>query len=113
MILEVRTVSRKTPRDGRLEVTEATARRLALVGAPVPVALDEAVADATLEAFACTCGAAKGDGHVHHFVVSPLLTALREGETVVLEWLDETRLEVARAHPLGDGHDVAVRPPGA
>lgn len=100
MQLEVREVSRKTPCDGRLEIGETTARRLAGLGdLVVEVGLQRAAA--TLESVACQCG--KGGGaseHVHHFVQAPLFTALVPGETVVLELLDGGVVSVARTHPL-------------
>ncbi len=100
MLLEVREVSRKTARDGRLEVTEASARRLGLVPSPLQVALDEVRGEATLVDMSCTC-AKGGDsaGHRHYFVQSSLFSVLPAGETIVLE-LDERVLTVARPHPL-------------
>lgn len=100
MVLEVREVSRKTPRDGRLEISATTARRLASLGHfAVEVGLQRA--PGAIEALACQCEKGGGaSGHVHHFVQSALFTALAPGETVVLELLDEGVVSVARAHPL-------------
>ncbi|MBK6487763.1 MAG: hypothetical protein IPF98_13000 [Gemmatimonadetes bacterium] len=101
MLLEVREVSRKTPGDGRLEITEVSARRLAMHGTQLPVAVDEARGEGRLVAMRCTCdkGGASG-GHQHHFVESPLFRQLPAGETVVLELLDGPQLSVARPHSL-------------
>lgn len=100
MVLEVREVSRKTPRDGRLEISESSARRLAALGAfAVEVNLQRG--DGTVAAIACQCEKGGGtSGHLHHFVEATLLTSLVPGETVVLELLDGPVLAVARAHPL-------------
>ncbi|MBK9979157.1 MAG: hypothetical protein IPP20_14785 [Gemmatimonadetes bacterium] len=101
MLLEVREVSRKTPRDGRLEVTGDTARRLAVFGATLPVEVDVQRGEVTLEVMACQCEKGGGAaGHTHHFVSSALFTSLLAGETVVLELLDGPLLAVARPHPL-------------
>lgn len=101
MLLEVREVSRKTPGDGRLEITEASARRLAMHGTQLPVAVDESQGDGRLVAMACTCEkAGASGGHTHHFVESPLFRLLPAGETVVLELLDGPLLAVARPHSL-------------
>lgn len=100
MVLEVREVSRKTPRDGRLEITESSARRLAALGA-FAVEVDLQRSEGTLAAIACQCAKGGGTtGHMHHFVEASLLTALVAGETVVLELLDGPVLSVARGHPL-------------
>ena len=47
-MLEIRTVGRKTPKDGKLEITEATARRLAIIGAEIPVRVSAQVSTAVL-----------------------------------------------------------------
>ena len=97
-LLERVVVSRKTPGDGRLMISAASAARLEALGG---VALERGGerAAARLHAMTCTCG--KGDGHgahVHHFVESPLLKALEPGTEVALE-LDEraATLRVERA----------------
>ena len=113
MVLEVREVSRKTAADGRLEISEATARRLTSLdehrdgsrgASPEPillVALDRLRDVGTLVAMTCTCDKGGGaSGHTHHFVQSPLFRALPAGETVVMELLDEKLFSVARPHPL-------------
>jgi len=101
VLLEVREVSRKTARDGRLEVTEESARRLRVIASPLPVALGDAQGEATLIDMTCTCSKG-GDagGHRHYFVQSSLFSDLRAGETIVLELLDGKTLMVARPHPL-------------
>jgi hypothetical protein len=104
MILEIREVSRKTPRDGRLEISGETARRLGALAPPLPLLVGEASGAAELEAMECTCGKGAatpgGAPHRHHFVRSPLFMQLTEGESVVLELDAGDRLHVARPHAL-------------
>lgn len=98
MILEVRTVGRKTPGDGRLEITDATRRRLAIVPA-----LRARVADdeypATLEVLSCDRCTGTGH-HEHHFVRSDAFRSLVAGESCVIELHVDGVVEVARPHPL-------------
>ncbi|HEX4933499.1 MAG TPA: hypothetical protein VFV33_09990 [Gemmatimonadaceae bacterium] len=104
MVLEVREVSRKTPLDGRLEVSAETARRLAPFGGQVTVEVGLQRDAGTLELMACQCAKGGGaGGHTHHFVRSSLFESLTAGETVVLELLDGPVVAVARPHPLTPG----------
>ncbi len=104
MVLEIREVSRKTPRDGRLEITAESARRLGMLRPPLALAVGDERGEAGVESMECHCdkAAASPDGapHTHHFVCSPLLMQLTVGESVVLELDDAGRLHVARPHPL-------------
>ena len=81
--LERRTVSRKTAGDGKLEITEAAASRLAPLGTQFTASLAGETAPATVGAMPCTC---RGDDtpHVHHFIQSELFRALGAGSTVDL-----------------------------
>ena len=88
MLLERRTVSRKTPRDGRLEISAGSAERLAALGREFAVATGGVTGRGRLEAMPCGCAKGAGGGHVHHFVESPLLTSLVPESTVLVE-LDE------------------------
>jgi hypothetical protein len=90
MILELRPVSRKTPLDGKLEISPAAAARLATLGAEFPLASAGLEGSGRLEALTCTCVKGAGERHVHHFVESPLLKALAPGTEVRVE-LDEER----------------------
>jgi hypothetical protein len=80
-LLERRTVSRKTPGDGRLEVSRAAAERLRAAGDALVVALDGRCAAGRVESMQCTCGKSAG-AHEHHFVSSEILTGLRAAEEV-------------------------------
>ena len=88
-LLERVVVSRKTPGDGRLMISSASAARLETLG---DVALERGSERGVARVHAMTCTCAKGEGHahVHHFVESPLLKALTPGMEVALE-LDEPR----------------------
>ncbi|MDQ2931726.1 MAG: hypothetical protein M3Y05_13060 [Gemmatimonadota bacterium] len=94
MLLERRTVSRKTPLDGKLEISAATASRLATLGASFPLRLDVGTAiddTARLHELSCTCTKAAASGqHTHHFVESVALRSLEEGSEVRVE-LDDAR----------------------
>lgn len=100
VLLENRTVSRKTPRDGKLEILDSTAARLAALGQEFTVVSAGRKDTARLETMTCECGKGGGKGHVHRFVESPLLQAFIEGTELRLE-LDESdgvlRVEVAEA----------------
>ena len=91
MLLEQRPVSRKTPLDGKLEISPEAAARLAALGAEFPLASGGREGRGRLESMTCNCTKAAASGsHVHHFVESPLLTGLVPGSEVRVE-LDEER----------------------
>jgi hypothetical protein len=82
MLLDERTVSRKTPLDGRLEISAAAADRLAALGDEFGLVSVGRAGRGRLRALACSCAKGAGSGHVHHFVESPLLAALAPGAEV-------------------------------
>ena len=91
MIIEQSTVSRKTPLDGRLEISAGAAERLASLGATFPVRTEKDEGLARLHEMSCTCAKAGSAGsHVHHFVESDILRALEPGTGVRVE-LDDAR----------------------
>ena len=94
MLLDRRIVSRKTPLDGKLEIGAEAAAQLSSRGSEVSLRMNERNTTATVSSMACTCGRAGGGNHVHHFLESPLLMELSEGQTVRVEW-DETRAAVS------------------
>lgn len=103
MLLEVRSVGRKTPLDGRLEVTPATARRVALLGTPVSLLVGESAGLLTVESMPCGCAreAVSGGGaHEHHFLTAALFRNLLAGETVCIELLENGTVTVSRSHEL-------------
>jgi hypothetical protein len=85
MLLEQREVSRKTQLDGKLEISPATANRLAAFGTALGVVAAGKRASARVEAMTCTCAKRSGEPHVHHFLESPILKSLTGGAHVRLE----------------------------
>ena len=80
-------MSRKTPLDGRLEISESTVAQLAPFGESFPVRTAHAEGDARLHAMTCTCAKSDATGqHVHHFLESDVLRALEPGASVRLEF---------------------------
>jgi hypothetical protein len=88
MFLERRTVSRKTPGDGRLEITKSVAQRLEQLGPTFLIDVDGETARGALGTFECTC---RGEStpHVHYFLESEPLKRLQPGDDVDLA-LDES-----------------------
>ena len=82
--IERRTVSRKTPGDGKLEITKVAARTLEALGDRFTVTVDTRHGDGRLGTMPCTC---RGDDapHVHYFVESELLRTLAAGTEVDLK----------------------------
>ena len=93
MLLEHQPVSRKTPLDGKLEISPVAAARIAALGVEFSVASAGREDSGRLQSAACTCARGAGDRHVHHFVESPLLRQLTPGTEVRVE-LDEDRRAV-------------------
>ena len=89
VFLEQRVVSRKTPLDGKLELSGDAAGRLETLGDAFPVVALGREDQGRLESMECTCAKAAA-GHVHHFMVSPLFRELEAGSEVSVV-LDETR----------------------
>ena len=85
--IEHRTVSRKTPDDGKLEITTSAAGRLETLGARFPLLVDGKQGDGSLATMPCTCRG-HDRAHVHYFVESELLRSLAAGSEVDL-FLDE------------------------
>lgn len=97
-LLEHQTVSRKTPKDGRLEISAAVASRLSALASEFPIESGGRSGTARLESITCTCAKRQGERHVHHFLEAPLLRELAPGSEVRVE-LEEARqaLRVAPA----------------
>lgn len=92
MLIEHRTVSRKTPVDGKLEISEAAAHQLAALGASFPLRTARGESRGKLIEMTCTCAKAATSGqHRHHFVESDALRALEPDS--------EVRVEIDDAHP--------------
>ncbi len=93
MHLDRRTVSRKTPRDGKLEISAAAATRVTQVGGDLHAEWDGVRAPAAVVTMTCTCG---GDArpHEHFFLECASFRTLPVGEDVSLA-LDADTVSVA------------------
>lgn len=80
-VLERRTVSRKTPADGKLEITKVAAAALEPLGGRFPVVVDRREGLGVLGTMPCTCRGAERP-HVHYFVESDLCRTLSPGSEV-------------------------------
>jgi hypothetical protein len=100
VFLERRTVSRKTPGDGRLEITKAAAARVERLGTTFGIDVSGETVAGTLGTFACTCGG-PANPHVHYFLESERLKALSPGSALDVE-IDEPakRVRVRPAAPM-------------
>ena len=106
MHLETRTVSRKTPQDGKLEISEASAERLASLGANLRIRLSTgsppcvASGSAVVSSMRCTCARSQAtDVHEHAFLESELLRTLSVEERVTLALDDSGVVHVSSAPP--------------
>src|SRR6476661_5499456 len=84
MLLEHRTVSRKTSGDGRLEITKAAAVTCGNLGPTFEVELEGEREAARLGTMDCTCRGVDNP-HVHYFIESALLKRLSAGREVDLD----------------------------
>jgi hypothetical protein len=102
MILEVRQVGRKTPSDGRLDLSPSTFRRLEIIGAALRGRVGDVTAAATLERRECSRCATHTEGAGEHlFLSSEAFKALVAGEHCVVALTEDgVTIEVARPHPL-------------
>jgi hypothetical protein len=89
MLLERRTVSRKTPADGRLEITKRAAAKCEALGPSFHVELAGVRDQAQLGTMKCTCRGVDHP-HVHYFIESEAFKELVPGAEVDLE-LDTAR----------------------
>ena len=95
--LDRRTVSRKTPLDGKLEISERAADVLARAARDgdadtLPLVADDARGRARVVSMPCTCGRAEG-AHRHFFLESDLFRSLAVGSEVDVDY-DEASGEV-------------------
>ena len=86
MIAENRTVSRKTRRDGKLEISPSAASVIAAFGDDFQLETDGIAARGRLIGMPCTCSKATSNGsHVHYFVESESLKLLAPAAVVRVE----------------------------
>jgi len=98
MLVERRPVSRKTPLDGRLEITKIGAVRLGGLGDGFEVVLGDEHAPARVGTMECTCRGPERP-HVHYFLESDALKQLEPGREVELD-LEDTAVNVIRVMPV-------------
>ena len=75
-VLETRAVSRKTARDGKHEISPATAARLLALSSPLSVMVDGVADRAMVASMPCTC---RPEAHEHWFIESDALRSLEAG----------------------------------
>jgi hypothetical protein len=78
-VLEQRTVSRKTARDGKHEISAETAARLRTLSLPLHVSVDGVTDTATIVPMPCTC---RPEAHEHWFIEASALRSLEAGREV-------------------------------
>lgn len=92
--LETSKASRKTPNDGKLEISEETATAIGMDRPGLMVALGGSAGSAQVSSLLCTCGRAGGAtsaGHVHYFLTCDLLRKLKPDERVSVLMDDASR----------------------
>jgi len=87
--LEYRTVSRKTPGDGKVEITRPVADKLKRVGTRLQIETPAGKGTAELTSMPCTCRG-ENNPHEHWFLASPLLRSLVPGTEISLSLEDKT-----------------------
>lgn len=75
-VLEVRTVSRKTARDGKHEISIDTASRLSALPTPLRLVVDGVADRGSVASMPCTC---RPEAHEHWFIEAQALRALEAG----------------------------------
>ena len=88
MLLLQTIVSRKTPLDGRLEITKRAAQRFDDLDGAFDVELAGDRARGTIGTMECTCRGVDNP-HVHYFIESPAFKQLAAGDEVDID-LDQT-----------------------
>jgi hypothetical protein len=94
--LEHRTVSRKTARDGKHEVSADTAARLWALGLPFDVLIDGVPDRGTLVRMPCTC---RPEAHEHWFIEANALRTLEAGREATIGVTADGRMVEIRSSP--------------
>lgn len=92
--LETAAVSRKTPGDGKLEISEKTAAAIGMDRPGLMVVLGGSAGSAQVSSLLCTCGRASGaksGEHVHYFLACDLLRRLKPDARVSVLMDDASR----------------------
>jgi hypothetical protein len=96
-LLEHRTVSRKTARDGKHEVSVETAARLRALSLPFDVIVDGVPDRGTLVTMACTC---RPEAHEHWFIEAHALRSLEAGREATTSVSPDGRTVEIRSSPV-------------
>ena len=88
MYLEHARVSRKTPKDGKLELTERSAAQLSGLSSQFAVVVNGESGVGALHTMSCTCRGAD-HAHTHHFLRSELLKRLPVDSDVSVDLLED------------------------
>jgi len=95
--LEDRVVSRKTPGDGKLEISQPVAERLQRIGTVLELETPAGCGAAQVKSQPCTCRG-EDNPHEHWFLVSSLFRSLVPGTEIRLS-LDQTRILLSANRP--------------
>jgi hypothetical protein len=87
-VLERRTVSGTTARDGKHEISADTAARLCTLASPFDVVVDGVADRATLVPMPCTC---RPEAHEHWFIEAGALRSLPEGREATTSFTSDGR----------------------
>jgi hypothetical protein len=99
MLLERRTVSRKTPLDGRLEITKRAAQRFSDLTGTFDVELSGERVRGAIGTMDCTCRGVDNP-HVHYFIESPAFKQLAAGDEVDIDLDTATRTVRVERRPV-------------
>jgi hypothetical protein len=90
-VLEVRTISRKTARDGKHEISEATASRLRALASPLSVVVDGVADRGIVASMPCTC---RPEAHEHWFIEAGALRSLEPGREATTSLASDGTVDV-------------------
>jgi hypothetical protein len=88
MFLERSRVSRKTPKDGKLEITEGAAALVSALSESFDVVVNGERGAGSIDRMSCTCRGAE-NAHTHHFLQSELLKRLPADSDVSIDLLED------------------------
>jgi hypothetical protein len=88
MFLERGRVSRKTPKDGKLEITDSAAARVCTLPTRFTIVVNGDHGVGSLDTMSCTCRGAD-HAHTHHFLRSELLKRLPVDSDVSVDLLED------------------------
>ena len=98
MFLERSRASRKTPTDGKLEITERAAARVGALPARYDLVVNGERGVGSLHSMRCTCRGADHT-HTHHFLQSELLKRLPVERDVSIDLLEDGATVVIASAP--------------